>query len=338
MSKNPKRNMSVDLLRVILMFMIIVHHILLRGCGLRNLYKNSFDNNNLLFSFLNVFLVVAVNCFFLISGYYGIKKNLKKAIKLTLAVYVIYWIINIAGLIFGNEILNTEFIKGIIFPISQYWYIFVYLVLSFIGPYLNILLDQITVYQERELLGILLIIWCGYSFLIDDNIFGANNGYSLGFAIILYIIGNYIGKTKWDMILPGKSLFIYLISSTINGVLVVGLIYLGRTSLAWQMYSYNNPLVLIGAVSLFLFFKNIKVECILNISKLGRYVIYVYIFHSTALISDIYSRCFFIVSREQLIYKIIFIPLFSILLFAIGIVVGIIYEKMYNLFLNRCKQ
>lgn len=331
MSKNFKRNFNVDLLRVILIFMIIVHHILLRGCGLRELYKNSFENSNLIFSFINAFLVVAVNCFFLISGYYGIKKNYEKIVKLVLAVYSVYWAINIVGLIAGSQSLDREFIKGLIFPISQYWFIFVYLVLCYIGPYLNILLEHMTVYQKQKLLVFLLIIWCGYAFLIDNPIFGANDGYSLGFAIILYIAGDYIGKTKLDKILPTKSLLIYFISSAVNGFIIIYLIYLGKTVFAWHMYSYNNPLVLIGSISLFLLLKNIKNSNLLNISRLGRYVVYVYIFHSTSLISDIYIKYFLIASEGQLLYKIIYIPLFSILLFVVGITVGIIYEKLFGL-------
>ena len=107
MEKSIERNLGVDLLRIVLMFMIIIHHIMMRGCGLRNLYQNSFDLKNLPFSFINAFLVVAVNCFFLISGYYGMKENLKKEIKLALSVYVMYWLINMAGIISGGQVFTA---------------------------------------------------------------------------------------------------------------------------------------------------------------------------------------------------------------------------------------
>lgn len=330
MEKGIERNLGVDLLRIVLMFMIIIHHIMLRGCGLRNLYQNSFDLKNLPFSFINAFLVVAVNCFFLISGYYGMKENLKKEIKLALSVYVMYWLINMAGIISGGQVFNTELIKGFIFPISQYWFIFVYLVLNLIAPYLNILLEHITVRQEQKLLAILLIIWCGYAFLIDNEIFGANMGYSLGFSIILYIVGNYLGRTRFDTIVPGKLLAVYLLASLINALSVIGLICLGKTALAWKLYSYNNPLVLIGAAAFFLMFKNIKIDGKPSIQLIARHVVYVYIFHSTAFISDLYTRYFIAISGSYLGHKIIYIILFSCFLFSVGTAAGIIFEKLYK--------
>ena len=72
------RNRGVELCRIVLMIFITMHHIIAFNYGL---YTNpeliSYVDRAVLI-FINSFLICAVNVFFLISGYFGIRMNEKR--------------------------------------------------------------------------------------------------------------------------------------------------------------------------------------------------------------------------------------------------------------------
>lgn len=79
-----RRNSSIELLRIVLMLLIVVHHGIVHGLGLTALSPKF--NSVLLFNpenspiilLVNALCIVGVNCFILISGYYGIRFSKKK--------------------------------------------------------------------------------------------------------------------------------------------------------------------------------------------------------------------------------------------------------------------
>ena len=70
-----KRSSNIELMRIFLMFMIIFHHLIVHSLGLKELksaaYENEFPATQAIL--LNSFIVIAVNAFIFISGYFGIK-------------------------------------------------------------------------------------------------------------------------------------------------------------------------------------------------------------------------------------------------------------------------
>lgn len=324
------RNTNLDLVKVFLMFFIIMHHLFLRICGLRELTTESYSYN-ISPLFINSFFVVAVNIYFLISGYFGIKKNTLKLTKIIMSVYFFYWLINILGITLGKQKIDTEFIKGLVFPISQYWFVLVYIILSLIAPFLNLALEHLDLEKQKKFILALLFIWCGYAFLIDNEVLGANRGYSLGFAMILYLIGDYLRKRNF--LISSKCLFgLYLLSSSINGILVVfSVVLVHNQKLAWQLYSYNNPFVLFGSICLFLAFNYNLTRPFISISKLSRYSLYIYVVHSTPIFADFYIEMFRKINYKNMIIQYILIFLFAGLLFAIGLVLGKLYNFIWNL-------
>lgn len=334
--KELKRNEGVDILRTLLIFMILFHHIFLRNpISLRSLEIGTFSSEYKIFAFLNVFLVVAVNCFFLISGYFGIKKNNKKGIKIIISIYLIYWVVNGIFVIMNKEPIDNELIKGLIFPISQYWFLFVYLVLMFLAPYINVLLDGLALSDQRKMLMCMYILWCFYAFFIDNPILGANRGYSIVMAVIMYITGDYLKKSNLKLVYK-NCFFLYLLISIVNGVCVLILLNYEKQGFVWKLYSYNNPLVVLSSVFLFLGFLKIKLKSkIKKYMKLGKYTIYVYILHSTPVFADFYMGIFekyFTGIGLSVVFQLVIL---TIVLYALGIMVGLVYEKLWHILVNK---
>ena len=136
------RNNGLDLLKAICIFFIVLHHLLLKLTDMRALNSDSF---NLLYSrylFVNSFLVVAVNCFFLISGYFRIK-------HCNIEVYVIHFFVNLLFIALGYQSISQPLIKACVFPLSKFWFVIVYILLDFISPYINKMLDVMTIYEKK---------------------------------------------------------------------------------------------------------------------------------------------------------------------------------------------
>lgn len=320
---NKSRNYGVDFLRIFLIILILFHHTMLRGTVcLRNLETGTFDRSLSIFAFLNCFTIVAVNCFFLISGYFGIKKNYHKLIKLVISVYLIYGIINIISILSGAQTIDGDLVIGLIFPLSQYWFVFVYLIFACITPYLEQLLDSISVKEHVILTVILVAVFCGYAFLIDNPTIGANRGYSLSFALVLYVIGNLLRKNK--IIKPRFYFFCgYIIASILNGILVILAIKFEYQTLAWKLFSYNNPFVLLGSISLLKAFDGLGSRFIERLSLVGKYTLYIYVFHSTPIFATWYMN---IISKLANGSKTLFLMISIItvfVLFVVGCIVGI---------------
>lgn len=329
-----KKDINTEICRITLMLFIIMHHLILNGVGLRKIESNLFDKTDIAYAALNAYLIVAVNIFFLISGYYTIKLKIKKIINISLIVYFYFIIINLIFLILGLEVFNLNIIKKMFFPISGYWFIFVYIILSLFSPLINIMLQNCSKYILKRYILISSLIFLFYDFTMQNSVLGINAGYSLTFSIYLYILGYYLRNYYNINISKNMLLLIYLISSGINGLLAVIFIYLNNGEIAWELYSYNNPLVLIGSVSLFLFFKSLVVKnekknkIILEMSSI---VLAAYIIHSTSILSNhiylLFSKYINILTG---INKTIVLLLYTVLIFISCYLIEIIRKSLFE--------
>lgn len=85
-----QKNSSIELLRILSIFFVVIHHIIVVGfdiCG----YNSSFipSTNYYVGVFLNSLVVCGVNCFVLISGFYGIKNPFRKVLILIVTCFLL---------------------------------------------------------------------------------------------------------------------------------------------------------------------------------------------------------------------------------------------------------
>lgn len=310
-----KRKINLDVYRVLLMFFIVIHHSIIYGLNLSDLSSSSYITSSIskYLILIDSIVIVGVNGFWIISGFFLIKYKRNKVISLYLEMmfYVFLGII-IYGFL-GNGWSVSSVLK-ILLPFECYWFMLVYLGLYLVSPFINMILNKI---NEKELNKYLLftsIIVFYFGFIRNKAFLGFNGGYSLVQAIYMYFIGYYISVKK-NKIKINKylSLFAFCIIALINTTIILVLLKYNKQSLCWKLLSYNNPLIIIQSILLFLFFSHIKLNCRYNNS------IY-YISSSTLAV--------YLITESPGLSQLIYIPMkyFNFSIISIGIIQTILYS------------
>lgn len=291
--KQP-RELNVELLRIILMIMIVCHHFLMRGRGLHVLYmsESTHINNDALHGlFIDSFLIMTVNCFVFISGYYGIKFRVKTMLSLLIQAITYSILIDVVFNLMMDEPLSLDLVYNgfLSVPNGQWWFITTYFFLYLLSPFLNLAKRYFNKFQFLYILAILTIINFVVGFTLDPSSFGVLNGYSLLSFICVYFYGQAFGtyldfkKGKWFYFA------VYLICSLLIFSFFYSCLKQQRVDLAWRAFSYNNPLVMISAISFFYFFKQMNIS-FRWISFFSSSVLAVYLVHEHPRMADLLTE------------------------------------------------
>ncbi len=338
MHKMDKRNYKFDLLRIIAMLMIIVHHITINDFGLQkvlNGVETTLSNNQIIvLIIMNALCIVGVNLFFLISGYFKIKFSFKKVIDLILQVYIVYGIVTLIGIYTNHVEFNKAALINFLNPFEQYWFLTAYVGLIVLSKVLNNGIEHIKYTEAKVFIVLSILLFSVYAFNFNNGM-SLNGGYSLLFAVILYLFGGII--SKFDIKLKhGIGLIVYLLCAFLNIVFIYNLYSKGPLTTvitAWNMYSYNNILVLIQSLGLFIYFNSININIknslfIKIISFLSANTLMTYLLHSTCWLT--YYRH---LPVELLLGKgcfkigIVILPIYAIVIFIICSLIGLIYKN-----------
>lgn len=280
MSNVEKRKSNFELLRIICMIMIVTLHVLGHGGGFKS--TNIYSGNFFVVNIIKSLTIVAVNCYVLIAGYFGINStiNFKKFKKIYIQVLFYSLVINGGFLLLGIKDISKFIILQTFLPITMktWWFVTNYLILYLITPYINRLIKNLSFKEINKLLIILFgvfILWS--SLVIIGNPIDNSGGYSLYNFIYMYIIGAYINiYFKDNKICKKITLLIYLISSFALSIFNVFICRIKGGDLT--IYAYNFLPIFIASIALFLFFKqiNIQSKCINKIASLtlGVYLIH----------------------------------------------------------------
>lgn len=125
--------------------------------------------------------IVGVNCFVLISGYFGIQLRVKKLISLIFQIYF-FSILSLIIYLLCNGVENTPssiYIKSL-FPITNYiWFVPCYFLLMFFSPIINTWLQNTPPRKILLLAGLIYIVSYYWKVIWKQSFsFG---GYSWGF-------------------------------------------------------------------------------------------------------------------------------------------------------------
>ena len=277
-----ERNSNIELMRIIAMLFIISHHLLVHGM---KIWEDSTWNNFVLLSIDSCFFI-GVNVFVLISGYCGIKFNLKKLFYLYILTSIIGGLGYFVHLYVDDVSLGKSVIYNTIFSISHApgtWYIKVYIYLFLLSPIVNIALQNFNKKQIHLVLFLLTIICVYFGWFWQDDI--NKDGYNLVNFIWLYCIGYYLSNHfDFNNFLSKVYLLpIWVIISIINVIIVI----MFDSHVAW---TYNNPFVVFASISFFLFFISLNFKSrLINIiaqSTLGIYLLHENSYLSTFLYKE----------------------------------------------------
>ena len=279
-----KRNIGIDLLRILAMLMIIVLHLLGQG----GILRDDLTLFNKVAYWLEICSYCGVNIFAIISGYVGIKSEwkVKRIIKIELQC-IFYSVITYAlGMFLLDDIGTKMVVKGF-FPIMSktWWYVTAYVGIFFLLPYINYFVNN----EKNKKIFCLTVVVLTVMFVIlptafmHGDPFGLNGGYGIVWLLYLYLVGAFIRVSKMALrYKPILWLGLYLASSLITWVQVFYFPWLKDEKWGWLFLRYNSIPVVVAAVSLVCFFAELKIKRMIFmhvIEKLSGGAFAVYLIH-----------------------------------------------------------
>lgn len=292
MEKTVVRESNIELLRNISMFMILVIHanfVSLPKIEYSELMTNTIPSVSRFF--IESLGIVAVNVFVFISGWFGIKTRTKSVLSF---IYLILWYLIGGGLfmLFGVKSFSLEWLLGVFQLTPGDWFIKSYFVLMIIAPILNSYTKNTDEKTQRYVMLAFMLFEAIYGWAAGGRRFFVN-GYGPLHFIGLYITAQYIHNFTMDGLMPSwirklvqmpkwVDMTIYLLTVILNTFFVVaGSMYFGSTQgIRGLAFAYSNPLVVVGALYLLLFFTKVKMPYMKLINVMGASSFAVYLFHS----------------------------------------------------------
>lgn len=304
------------------MFFIAAGHIMLHG----------FKGENSLLMGLYSFAFVGVNLFVLITGYFGINFKWKSLINLVGITFFYYLISLICSVLFFHETIVPVKIIELFLPISRngyYWFISAYIFLFLLSPILSFTLKNITNRQLFIFILILTYINCVSGWFFGNHI--NPNGYNTMNFIYLYFIGHCMHRFNIQSKLKKRYwLILYIILSIINPF-IAHFTFLNFHFLSPRFFGYNNPLVIVAAISLFCFISSYDLK-----SKVVNFIasctLPIYLLQDGMFGQNIYKLqyLFYQTHSDNLFFLIGFILLCTICFFIVSIIIEPLRKRLMN--------
>lgn len=261
-----KRASNIELLRIISMLMVtILHATVITEDFTRN-------SNYYLCFLLRAFCFVAVNVFIIITGYFMVTSGfkLKKLLVLWGEVFFYSVGLSILSMLLNLQSVTVGDLVGSIFPVlhQEYWFITFYILLYLMSPIINIAIQKLT---ENQLGATVFCAVLLFSVMptffrpITTNAFEIDNGYSILWFIVLYIIGAYIrlygNPQKGFGIYFARYVLFTLITFVFKWTIeIITVSVLGESVLVLDFFQYNSFTVLLASVFLFMAFLNLEIK------------------------------------------------------------------------------
>jgi len=242
-----QRHSGTELLRILLMVMIIMHHIVVHGLGLasQDITQSSLSQMQIVALFWNSIAIIGVNTFVVISGFWGITFRLNQFLSLFLHACLYLGIVGILFYFIGFPWS---------FPLFSYWFLIGYLALYLFSPFINSSLDSLSNTTLLQLILIFIFIQSGVGFFLPtSDIFGG--GYSLFQMAYMYVIGR--GLRRFENALSALQIQwirIAYVASLSAFIAIQWLLLSFTASSISRLFQYNNPILVLHAILLFLLF------------------------------------------------------------------------------------
>lgn len=294
-----ERESNFELMRLVSMIFIILWHVIGHGKIVENSQNPAVDT---IFSFLKHVIIVHVNSFVLILGFFQYRSKVKTSKVISLIFQTLFYSIVIFFTLYKLgfiDYLNFAIIMNVLIPFSSidYWFISSYLLTYVLSNYINIFLKSLSYKQLKKLIIICFVTFCIIPFITGMR-FINNNGYNFYHFIFLYIVGVYLYRypLKESFLFRKISLkgyrlillFIFFFCASYNfflyGFAVNHLYnngqvfnYISNVILLSQG-SYASPLVIVQSICYFEFFRTLCIKSKI-INFISSCVFGIYLFH-----------------------------------------------------------
>lgn len=281
-SSASMRQSSIELLRILAAFGVIIQHFNNPRIGgaIRAIIPGS--AKGIILGFLQVSLICAVNLYVLISGYFMRdmkKRDLLKPVKLISMLFIFEFLFYCAQELFQGK--PFEWSVLLQYYIPNYWFIFIYIALYLISPYINLMWKNLSRRNRKILLILSMALFSFYpiisefvGMLIGNNLQGTSAialegsqfGYTIVNFVLMYLIGCALRDRKEepehkDMKPAAIIVLLFLNITVLLGWMIAEntLIPKDPSTLAIA-YRYQNPLVISEAVLYFMLFSQMKLK------------------------------------------------------------------------------
>ena len=324
-----ERNIGIDLLRIIAMYMIVILHVLGQGGILSNSKK--FSSSFYLGWLLETFAYCSVNVFGLISGYVMINSNVNQY-KIILLWLNVFYYSTIITLMFKYipyfsklyQVTTYYLIISIFFPTisKRYWYFTAYFGMYFFIPYLNKLIHSLNQKEMKNLCLTIIILFTILDLIAPEKFdpFSISRGYTTLWLISLYIFGAYL-KLYSIQLSKKKILLLYIISIIFPWIFLLKFLNVFVSKYKYNaglFIQFNSPFILLNAIMLVTIFSELKIKKNKFLQKfigiLGLQSFNVYLIHTNPLVYKSYKYSF-----KHLINKNPFIMDLLVLVYSLGI-------------------
>ncbi len=285
--KNKTRNSSIELLRIIAMFMIVVSHYFFHG-GV-DMSDVSLSFNRVLMQWgglgnLGVVIFVAITGYFMCTGAFRVKSLFRTAFS--------SWFYSYAILAVYIAVYGVPEIKSLIrslFPITfgEHWFVTAYIVLILFSPFINKLISVITRRQFIALNCIMLALWSVVPTFTKMSFYSGE----LTQFLMFYLLGaylrlypdNFLSRKYSAPAIAASSFVIMMLSAVICDFLSVRF---GLFSGGSYWYARNSVFVIAAAVSLLVIFTKLSLNS-KAVNSIAACTFGVYLIHDNRLLRTV---------------------------------------------------
>lgn len=276
---NRVRQSNFELLRLVAMFMVLALHANFFALGEPTLRQWQGDEANVLMRVgVESLSAVAVNVFVMISGWFGIRANLRGAVKLLFAVAFLELLcVVVAGFALAEPVTFDSVIMALR-PGGGLWFVRSYLILYVLSPFLESGLADWPDRRRRRITFVLLLMCCVWGWWEDIADFGG--GYSVLHFAVVYLLGRELRLSRciWNRWPTWAYILLYVVLSAVMAAIYVVPFVQGESDRWHSVFCYNEPLVVLSAVCFFLSFARIRLHSCL-IDRLAASALAVYVIH-----------------------------------------------------------
>lgn len=244
------RNTNFELLRLFGVFSILYMH------AFGSFIDKLTGGNEIYMLLENSIFNTGVACLMLISGYFGIRRDYGKLVRMDME-FLFYSLASLAIIIRGGGELSRFEFFSYLFPIisRRNWFVSCYVWLMLLSPFINMIPEKLEKRNFLRLLGTLFMLFSLVPTLFYYEI-TMDGGKGIVNLFILYLIGRYIrmhvtsgGRRKQLLLFVGSVMVTWVLN-------IVG----SRIGMVLIFSRDCSALIIISSILLFLVFREIKIS------------------------------------------------------------------------------
>ena len=332
----------MELLRIVAMFLVLVVHADFYSLSMptpEQVYTSAAPSA--LKFLIESLSVVCVNCFVLLSGWFGIRPSIKGFGNFIFQCGFFLFGIYAVCLIGGWVQLSVKGIASLFLLIDPYdWFIKAYIGLYILSPVLNAFIEHASRKQLKHTLVLFFVFQTLYGWIASRGAFFMD-GYSAISFIGLYLLARYTNlyKPRYSGMGKWRDMSVFLFMALLGAGAAYGLQYFGLPGV-YRMYAYTSPLVITGALFLLLFFSKVKMQNRF-VNWVGASSFAAYLLHANPNIGESYFKPWVVRIYESLdgIVCIVAIFIFLVLVFVAAVLIDqfrlLLWKKVLLVFENK---